>query len=238
MDSNRRGKVATVYVVRHGATSMNNQTDLSQDRIRGWSDVPLAPQGREEAKKAAEELKQFGIQLIVTSDLTRAQETAHIISQELGGVPIQVSQKLRPWNLGDFTGANTKEALPKIAVFAQQTPDQPIPGGESFNQFKNRANQGLAEVVQLAQGRPVAIVTHHRDERLWKAEQAAGWSGQVDLNVFLQKGDPPGGVFEMDVNPAALSSPAPQGGGAPGAPASAPGVPAPAVPSGAAPPGP
>jgi broad specificity phosphatase PhoE len=223
--------MTTVYVVRHGATSMNNQTDLSQDRIRGWSDVPLAPEGREEAKKAAEELRQFNIQLIVTSDLARAQETAHIIGEALGGIPVTPNQKLRPWNLGDFTGANTKEALPKIAVFAQQTPDQPIPGGESFNSFKARANQGLAEVIQMAAGRPVAIVTHHRDERLWKAEQATGWApGQIDLNVFLQKGDPPGGVFEMDVNPAALS---PVGGGPPGVPAG----PSSPSPAGAPPPG-
>jgi broad specificity phosphatase PhoE len=199
-----------VHVVRHGATRMNNQTDLSQDRIRGWSNVPLADDGREDARKAAEALRRYGIEIIVSSDLIRAAETANIISGIIGA-PVILNHKLRPWNLGDFTGANTKDSLPKIAVFAQETPDQPIPGGESFNSFKERAFQGLAEAIQAAQGRQVAVVTHHRDERLWRAWEAAGEPAthEIDLGTFLQKGDPPGGVFVMDVNTSAL---APQGG--------------------------
>ena len=207
-----------VYVVRHGATELNNQTDLSQDRIRGWANVPLADEGREEAHHAAQELQQYGIQVIVSSDLHRAAETAQIIGQTLGVQP-QLTPKLRPWNLGDFTGTSTKEALPKIAVFVQEKPDEPVPGGESFNQFKERAFQGLAEAIQQAQGKPLCIVTHHRDERLFKASEALGWppNHEIDLNIFLQKGDPPGGVYEMNVNPQAL---APQG--APQMPAGAP----------------
>lgn len=196
----------TVHVVRHGATEMNNQTDLSQDRIRGHLDVPLAPEGEEEARRAAEKLKGAGIQIIVASRLIRAVQTAKIISDVLGGIPVQVSPNLVPWNLGDMQGTATKEALPKIAYYATEAPDTPVPGGESFHQFVVRANQGLAEAIELAAGRPLVVVTHHRDERLWKAEQAAGWQpGQIDLGVFLQKGDPPGGVFEMQVNPAALT---------------------------------
>jgi broad specificity phosphatase PhoE len=223
--------MTTVYVVRHGATALNNDTDLSEDRIRGWKDVPLAPQGKEEAKAAAEKLRPLGIQIIVTSSLVRAHETAQIISQELGGVPVQVNPDLRPWNLGDMTGQSTKDALPVIEQYVRQQPDQPVPGGESFNQFKERADKGLAGAIQAAGGRPLVIVTHHRDERLWKAEQAAGWSGQVDLNTFLQKGDPPGGVFEMDVPSQQQGTPA---GGPAGVSA---GSPPSATPAGAPPPG-
>ena len=207
-----------VYVVRHGATELNNQTDLSQDRIRGWANVPLADEGRKEAYHAAAQLQQYGIQVIVSSDLHRAAETAQIIGQTLGIQP-QLTPKLRPWNLGDFTGTSTKEALPKIAVYVQEKPDEPVPGGESFNQFKERAFQGLAEAIQQAQGKPLCIVTHHRDERLFKASEALGWppNHEIDLDTFLQKGDPPGGVYEMNVNPQAL---APQG--APQMPAGAP----------------
>src|SRR5262249_2263564 len=69
---------------------------------------------------------------------------------------------------------------------------------------------------------PLCIVTHHRDERLFKASEALGWppNHEIDLNIFLQKGDPPGGVYEMNVNPGALM---PQG--------------AQQMPAGAAPPG-
>jgi broad specificity phosphatase PhoE len=225
-------------VVRHGATPLNNDTDLSEDRIRGWRDVPLAPAGKEEAKQAAEKLRHLGIQVIVTSSLVRAEETAQIISQQLGGIPVQANPNLRPWNLGNFTGATTKDALPQIAQYVTDRPDEPVPGGESFHQFMARANHGLQEAIQLANGRPLVVVTHHRNERLWKAEQATGWQpGQLDLDTFLQKGDPPGGVFEMQINPAVLS---PMGGAQPpGAPVPGPspgnGAGAPPMPPGGAP---
>lgn len=245
------GAVA-VAVVRHGATRLNNETDLSQDRIRGHLDVPLAPEGIADAHKAAEKLRPYGVQIIVCSDLQRAQQTAQIIGQTLG-IPVQVNPKLRPWNLGDFQGTSTKAALPKIAMFASQQPDQPVPGGESFNSFKERALQGLGEAIQLAAGRPLCVVTHHRDEMLFRASEAVGWppDHSIDLHTFLDKGDPPGGVYELKVNPASLmpaamgGAPAPAGaappmgggpsggtGTPPGAPASGTGM------AGAPPPGP
>lgn len=195
-----------IHVVRHGATRMNNQTDMSQDRIRAWTDVPLSEDGRKDAMRAADEVRALGIQVIVSSDLVRAAETAAIIGQAIGVRPI-LNRKLRPWALGIFTGKTTAEALPEIAKYITDKPDEPVPEGESFNQFKERAFQGLAEAIQAAQGRPLAVVTHHRDERLWRAWEAAGEppSHDIDLKVFLQKGDPPGGVFAMQVNPAALA---------------------------------
>lgn len=230
----------TIFVVRHGATKMNNQTDLSEDRIRGWANVPLSDEGRQEAHKAAAELQKFGIQVVETSDLVRASETAQIIGQAIGVQP-QPNPKLRPWNLGDFTGQSTKDALPKIAEYATSRQDEPVPGGESFNQFKERALQGVGEAIQRAGGRPLCIVTHHRDERLLRAWEAMGEppSHEIDLGTFLQKGDPPGGVFEMQINPAALAPAggAPQPGMPPGGPAQPGGAQLP-VPAGGQPPQP
>lgn len=197
--------VATIYIVRHGATKLNNQTDTSVDRIRGWKDVPLVEEGRRDARKAALKLKGKDIDAIVSSDLCRASETARIIGKAIG-LKVELSHKLRPWNLGKFTGTSTKEALPQIAEYARNKPDTPVPDGESFNQFKARAFEGFAEAIAAHPGKTILIVTHHRDERLIEAWDKAGQKPDhaIDMGTFLQKGDPPGGIKELQVNEAAL----------------------------------
>lgn len=200
-----------IYLVRHGATKLNNTTDTSQDRIRGWTDVPLTDEGRREAESAAAALQGKGVGYLATSDLSRAEETADIIGKAIGVKPVPM-MGLRPWNLGEFSGKSTKEALPQLAEYVQKRPDEPVPGGESFNDFKARAFAGIAEALKAAGQKQLAIVTHHRLERLMEAWQQAGQpaSHAIDIPTFLEKGDPPGGVEELHIDSAAF-----QGDGGP-----------------------
>lgn len=195
----------TIYIVRHGATKLNHDTDTSVDRIRGWADVPLVEEGREEARKAGAKLKGKDIGAIFSSDLSRTRETADIIGEILGKKPV-TSNKLRPWKLGKFTGQTTKDALPQIAEYAQKRPDSPVPEGESFNTFKARAFAGVHEAVSRNPGKTVLLITHHRNERLLEAWDAAGQPPDHDikLETFLQKGDPPGGIKTLTTTPEAL----------------------------------
>jgi broad specificity phosphatase PhoE len=199
--------VITIYIVRHGETKLNNDTDTSQDRIRGWLDVPLTDQGRKEAKIAAEKLKKYKIEVIYCSDLSRAEETASIIGKILG-IKHTPSKKLRPWNLGKLAGTSTKEALPQIAKYVREKPQQKVPEGESFEDFSDRAFEGIAEAINKAKGENLCIVTHHRDERLLSAWNKAGQPAnhKIDLDVFLQKGDKPGGLIIMEIDEKKLNS--------------------------------
>jgi broad specificity phosphatase PhoE len=195
----------TIYVVRHGKTKFNGEAGISCDRERGWSDVPLTAEGREEARKAGAALKSKGLTAIVSSDLVRAKETAQIIGKIIGIKP-EFSFKLRPWNLGDLTGMDMEKANPQIAA-GTKSPDKPVKGGESFNAFKTRAFQGLEEAVRKHSD-PLLIVCHHRLERL-----IAGWvkageppSHAINLNTFLEQGDPPGGIIILHTSEAALGA--------------------------------
>ena len=64
----------TVYFLRHGATEWN----LSRV-VMGQLDVPLSEQGREQARKAAEELADVHFDICYASPLSRAKETAEIV---------------------------------------------------------------------------------------------------------------------------------------------------------------
>jgi broad specificity phosphatase PhoE len=187
--------VRPLTIVRHGATKMNNQTDDSADRIRSWLDVPLVEKGREEARLSAAKLLGKGIGVIECSDLVRAHETAQIIGSELGLTPTP-TRKLRPWDLGIYTGTSTKLALPEIRKYVCDKPDIAVPEGESFHQFKERFFEGCYDALANHPGEIVLIVTHHRGERVLESWDKTGQPPDhtIDIQTFLQKGDPPGGI--------------------------------------------
>jgi uncharacterized phosphatase len=68
-----------LYFVRHGLSEMNKQGIFS-----GRTETPLNDEGREQSRAVGQELKNAGIDCIVTSPLARASETALLIAQEIG----------------------------------------------------------------------------------------------------------------------------------------------------------
>lgn len=87
-----------VFVFRHGETDWNR--DL---RLQGHTDIPLNETGRAQAALLAEKILRIKPEVIVTSDLSRARETAEIANRELK-VPIVESVHLRETRLGDCEG--------------------------------------------------------------------------------------------------------------------------------------
>lgn len=191
----------TVMIIRHGATNLNDE-DVSVDRIRGWTDVPLSDAGEKEAERLGRELMNRDElpQVLVTSDLKRARNTAKIISKITGIEIAEVSKSFRPWDVGEYAGELSNVAIPIIGNYAVNKPDEKIPGGESFNSFRQRFLAGLKEALAKYDGL-VAIVTHHRDERLLKAWEKAGFpdDGGVDEKEFDRQGEHTGSMTEIEI---------------------------------------
>ena len=204
----KKDGLVTVWFMRHGATRFNNQTDMSQDRVRSWNDVPLTDEGRDDAHKAGEKLaKQVGEGscLIVSSSLGRAKETAQIVAKEIraegGTVEIASTPKMLPWNLGKFTGMTTDEAHDGIKHYIEN-PDEVIDKGESFNDFRSRAVQGMLWALKKAGRRILIVVSHHRNERLWATSgEPPTADAKIGAEKFLKPGEDPGDVttFEFSV---------------------------------------
>lgn len=68
-----------LYFVRHGQSETN-----ASGHIAGSTDTPLTKLGRKQAKKAGKAAKKLNIDLIVSSPLSRALETAQIIAKQIG----------------------------------------------------------------------------------------------------------------------------------------------------------
>lgn len=209
----KKDGLVTVWFMRHGATRFNNQTDMSQDRVRSWNDVPLTDEGREDAHKAGEKLaKQVGDGscLIVSSSLGRAKETAQIVAKEIraegGTVEVASTPKMLPWNLGKFTGMTTDEAHDGIKHYIEN-PDEVIDKGESFNDFRSRAVQGMLWALKKAGRRILIVVSHHRNERLWATSgRPPEADAKIDAEKFLKPGEDPGDVTTFEFDPKALKS--------------------------------
>jgi len=91
----------------------------------------------------------------------RATNTAEIIAQEKQ-IPIHKSEALRALNVGDFSGQKRDESSEAALQVYLDRPDEPIPGGESLNDFKSRIRPCIQEAIDLYMecGEPPLLVAH------------------------------------------------------------------------------
>ncbi len=198
---------SNLIIVRHGQTDLNDK-----DRVRGWHDVPLNDEGIRQAQKLGAELKDKQLDVIATSDFQRASKTAEIISQA-SGVPVVIVPALRPWNVGEHTGKESKTVSPVLEHHAEHKPNTPLRDGESFNEFKDRFLHGVQSLLARFPGKTIAVVTHHRGDMLMRAWEKAGMPGthDIDIKTFLEweKGIEPG-TARAASTPSQMPAPRPQ----------------------------
>ena len=102
--------MAKLILVRHG-TSEWNALGLWQ----GWTDIPLAPKGKEDALRAAESLRGIKIDRAYTSVLKRAKDTWGIMKDALGISPPTVEhQALNERHYGIYQGKNKWEVKEQV----------------------------------------------------------------------------------------------------------------------------
>ncbi|MDX6514675.1 MAG: 2,3-bisphosphoglycerate-dependent phosphoglycerate mutase [Gaiellaceae bacterium] len=143
----------TVILARHGESAYSAQGLVNGDpSVR----VPLTEKGRAEARALGEALRDRQIDLCVTSDFERAQETA---DEALAGrdIPRLVVPELGDIRMGGFEG-KTLEAYRAWAHV--RPPDEVEPGGgESRVQALQRFLKGYA-VVAARPEQTVLVISH------------------------------------------------------------------------------
>jgi broad specificity phosphatase PhoE len=184
-----------LYLLRHGETDWN----CKPTRCSGWQDVPLNGNGRRQAHEEGRRLAGKDIDLIITSHLDRARETAEIVLAELqaarrergraqGERPIElvVDERLAETRRGEWEGrefADIKEDFEDAYTQYREHPETfRFPGGESFAEQEARV---LAAVRDAAlTGRVALLVTHGGSLRLFRAfNEGCGAGCFHDLKV-------------------------------------------------------
>lgn len=153
-----------IYFIRHG------QTDWNLSRLmQGRTDIPLNAQGRIEAKKTAEALKDVTFDKVFCSPLSRALETCKAV---VGKFPITVDARLIERNFGEYEGKSLQIMIDE--GFWKETGTQTINGGESLSRVISRVYSFLDEITEKYSEKNVLIVAH-------------GGIGMVVKSYFLGK---------------------------------------------------
>lgn len=142
--------------MRHGRTEWN-----ASRRFQGQSDIPLSIEGRAQAAATAAALASDPIDGIVSSDLSRAFETARAIA-ESHRLEVEPTPHLREFKFGEWEGLTWDEIVARYPL-AADTAFSSVrayapPGGERFGDVRARVGDLLDEVAGR-EGR-IVLVTH------------------------------------------------------------------------------
>lgn len=152
-----------IILVRHGKTCWN-----VENRYQGQKDVPLSEEGRRQAKLLArhlEGLKQaFPVNVIWSSDLSRALETARLIAEELQ-LAVIPHPGLREINFGVWEGHTADEVARLYPESYMAYHEDPLgtspPGGESYKEVFRRVESALQDIIGNCNGGGGALIVAH-----------------------------------------------------------------------------
>ncbi len=142
------------FVMRHGQA--NGNVDHILDSY-GDPNNNLTDEGKKQASNSAKLLKNENINIILSSPIPRAQETAKIVAGELN-LSIETENRLREFELGIFNGKSYNEYLASGLSFDDL--DKKLEGGESHRDVMNRVMALIASLEEKYEGKNILLVTH------------------------------------------------------------------------------
>ncbi len=144
-----------IIFVRHGETR-----EGKRDIILGSLNGHLTNEGKEEARELAQELKNNNIlpDVIVTSPLKRALDTATILSKKLN-VGVLENALIQERNAGIAEGKKESEIDWKI--YKQKPIERRAhKGGETFLQVQKRAQKFIRQIQKNKRNKNILVVSH------------------------------------------------------------------------------
>jgi 2,3-bisphosphoglycerate-dependent phosphoglycerate mutase len=189
-----------LVLIRHGQSQWN-----LENRFTGWIDIPLSPNGEEEARQAGEKLKGMKFDHAFTSALQRAQQTYSIAAQTAGfnNLVCEKDEALNERMYGDLQGLNKDECRAKFGAeqvhIWRRSYDVPPPGGESLKNTAERVLPYYYKRIEpmLHEGKNILIVAHGNSLRalIMKLENM---SGEEIVKLEIPTGVPI--LYELDNN--------------------------------------
>jgi probable phosphoglycerate mutase len=151
-----------IFLIRHGETAWN-----AERRLQGHIDIALNEEGERQAAALARALAGERVDVIVSSDLSRAASTARAVA-ELQGLPLQTDASLRERCFGAFEGLLYDELeshFPEAyAQWKARDPHARYPDGErraeTFAEFAQRAVEAVCRIAEMHRGKRIVIVSH------------------------------------------------------------------------------
>lgn len=149
-----------IFITRHGQTEWN-----AIGKLQGRQDIKLNEVGKEQALTTGKKIKNEKIDIIITSPLKRARETAEIINKQFN-VEIVEDDRLMERCYGDFEGITKVELkekkiqYPEIDDACNYLKNVDIFNMETMQDLCARIYELLDEITTKYKDENVLIVTH------------------------------------------------------------------------------
>ncbi len=156
-----------LYIFRHGETDWNKEK-----RGQGWIDIPLNDTGIEQANNLANVMDSINLDIIYSSPLSRAFETAKIVAKS-NNTKILTHDDLRERNFGILGGkivritSNPEDVqmdfsqdLIIMPADAMNDPDFAPEDGESRNEAMARMIAAITDIAKTSDSQKIGISTH------------------------------------------------------------------------------
>lgn len=152
------GATIRLVLIRHGETEWN-----VDGRYQGQADPALSGVGVRQAADLARRLTRGGLDVLYSSPLRRATDTARAIGARLG-LPVQEDARLMEINLGRWQGhlhTEIAKADPDLFDRWRSAPwEMTPPGGERLEQVRVRVEAAIDDIAAANAGHRIGVVTH------------------------------------------------------------------------------
>jgi broad specificity phosphatase PhoE len=152
------GVRGVALLMRHGETPWNRE-----GRVMGRNPVELDSHGRAQVAWIVDFVRAIKPDLIVTSPLVRARQSAEIIAAGLGGgVPIREDRQIAEVEYGRWEGMTYEDLI--VDEDYLRYSEEPIlsstPGGECIGEVQARGVEAVMRTLGETDGRRVLFVSH------------------------------------------------------------------------------
>ncbi|MFM6922335.1 MAG: histidine phosphatase family protein [Polynucleobacter victoriensis] len=150
--------MAKIYLIRHGETTWNREK-----RLQGHLDIGLNERGYWQADRIGEYLADKSIAAVISSDLSRAVDTAKAVAKH-HGLNLQYDAGLRERHYGLMQGLSHEEIAQKHPrnhlAWKNREVDFEPESGESLRQFYDRVIHSATHWASQYDGQDIVIVAH------------------------------------------------------------------------------
>jgi probable phosphoglycerate mutase len=190
-DRLRSSEVPTmIHLVRHGETILTPTRKFSGT---GSLDPELTEDGLAQAERVAGEVAKLQPEVLISSPLKRARQTADAIARATG-LDVAEDEDWFELSFGTWDGKSIEEVRAEspdeYQAWLNSSSYRPG-GGESYDEARVRIDAALDKLVAKYPGQKVVVVTHN---------------GVIKSAVNLAIGGPNDGVFHMDATPCSIST--------------------------------
>ena len=176
--------VKMIYFV-HGTT-----TDNIEHKSTGWLHGELSEKGIEQSIKLKEQINLNEIDLVISSDLKRAIDSAENIFKE--SKEIIRDKRIRECNYGDLNGKDSS------LVKYEEHIDIKFPNGESLKEVEERVRDFCNYLLENYDGKTVAVVAHKAPQlALEVITKNISWEEAIDKDWRKTKSWKPGWEYEI-----------------------------------------